>query len=117
MAKGKRRWNPVCPHPWCDKGQHYTETAYFEAHVMDYSFDGCRLWPGSLDVHGYGLVAGQRVNRAVCWRWCGPPPDDTYQAAHFCHNPRCWAAEHLRWATPKENQADRKRLANTRRPR
>jgi hypothetical protein len=53
-------------------------------------------------------VRGQRIgaHAFVCAQAHGPAPDG-HQAAHSCGNPRCVNKRHVRWATPKENQADR----------
>lgn len=81
---------------------------YFEDHVMETS-DGCRIWPGA-KLNGYPRLNEGRDRRMVhiltCERWYGLRPQGT-QVAHSCGNKGCWAGEHLRWATPQENCADR----------
>jgi hypothetical protein len=82
--------------------------AHFNAHVMEPS-DGCRDWPYAANPGGYGLVSIRRHNRLVhrvtCARWHGEPFPGA-DAAHSCGRRLCWAGEHLRWATRKENAAD-----------
>jgi len=49
----------------------------------------------------------QRVNRLVCLAFHGVPPRGQYEAAHADRNPQNNCPENLRWATPKENMADK----------
>lgn len=49
------------------------------------------------------------VHRLVLLAFVGPPPSDKHQAAHWNGNPSDNRLSNLRWATPKENQADRLR--------
>lgn len=74
--------------------------------------DECILWP-FVKVRGY---AGAwfpekkkygRVIRIVCTRKFGEPPSDQHQSAHSCGNKLCINWKHLRWATSKENNADK----------
>lgn len=61
---------------------------------------------------GYLLVTydGVRMtlSRAICFELHGPPPTPKHQAAHSCGFTQCITGGHLRWATPRQNQADRK---------
>jgi hypothetical protein len=79
----------------------------------DHVGDECLTWPFPLGARGRGEIKfnGKACNaaHAMCWAAYGPPPTPQYDAAHSCGkghlgyvNPR-----HLRWATKKENQADR----------
>lgn len=83
---------------------------YFEEHVMEPS-DGCRIWPYPLNSSGYGRITVdgrlQTVHALTCERWRGPRPFPKAEAAHSCGVSSCWAGEHLRWATSKENHADK----------
>lgn len=84
---------------------------FFIRHVMEPSTE-CRIWPYSLTgPAGHGQIrfegAVVTVNRLTCEAWHGPPPNDVAQAAHTCGTRGCWAGEHLRWATPVENEADK----------
>lgn len=53
------------------------------------------------------------INRLVCLAFHGASPSPTHQAAHNdgVKTNNFW--RNLRWATPKENMADRKRHGNT----
>ena len=71
---------------------------------------GCLIWTGSLDGRGYGqLSVNGRVVKAHRWAWereHGPIPDGLY-VDHACWEPSCVNADHLRLATPQENQQNR----------
>jgi hypothetical protein len=75
--------------------------------------DRCLIWPFARTGAGYGniLLDGkfQTVSRVVCERVNGSPPSDGHEAAHLCGKGHegCVSGSHLRWALPKENQADR----------
>lgn len=49
------------------------------------------------------------VHRLVCEAFNGPPPSPCAQVAHYDGNPANNHYSNLRWATPKENCADKKR--------
>lgn len=77
--------------------------------------DDCILWPYAklksghprLDIGGRAALA----TREVLFRVQGPPPTKRHQAAHapvICHTPSCINPKHLRWATARENSADRR---------
>ena len=87
--------------------------AFFWDHVNEASV-GCRIWPFGINVEGYGQVRipgrSHLVHRLACEEHYGPPPLPGMHAAHrpvVCHNSSCWAWEHVRWATPAENVADK----------
>lgn len=70
----------------------------------------CIEWPFAKTGAGYGAlkVAGITVaaHRFVCELAHGEPPEGT-EVAHRCGRPSCVNPQHLRWATPTENQSDR----------
>lgn len=74
--------------------------------------DDCLTWPFST-VRGYGHL-GYRgkawlAHRLVCHVVHGEPPTSKHEAAHSCGNGHrgCVNPKHLRWATSKENKADK----------
>jgi len=72
----------------------------------------CFGWPYNRHPqHGYGVlgIGGKTVgaHAYMCELVNGPKESDELQAAHNCGNGWCLNPNHLRWATPKENQADR----------
>lgn len=71
----------------------------------------CLLWPYKRVPSGYGLavVGGiqKRASRWMCILAHGEPPFDKAEAAHSCGDASCVNPNHLRWATPKENAADK----------
>lgn len=74
--------------------------------------ENCINWPFNT-ARGYAVSWWSdkkkygRVNRIVATRKHGKPPSATHHAAHSCGNKLCINWKHIRWATPKENQADR----------
>lgn len=81
--------------------------------VLNYEGDDCLTWPYCRNGDGYGIIsygeATRLVSRIVCEHVHGAPPSPFHEAAHSCGNGHlgCCAKAHLRWATRKENQADR----------
>lgn len=86
--------------------------AFLRAHVA-HEADDCLPWPFCKNDSGYGLavVAGKQAaaSRWMCRLAHGEPPAGRYEAAHACGRPDCVNPKHLRWDTPKGNQADRMR--------
>ena len=90
------------------------EIAAFIEEAVAYTGSECLLWPFQRNALGYGLVdfrtqGGHRLraHRIVCERVHGAPLEDRPHAAHSCGNPSCVAPKHLRWASQRENLADR----------
>lgn len=75
--------------------------------------DECINWPFSRNAKGYGRhrVNGRRVaaHKVVCEMVNGPQPTKDHVCAHSCGKGHlgCVNPRHLRWATHKENHADR----------
>lgn len=92
--------------------------------VLAYEGDNCFTWQLSRDKNGYGILTKGGVkwaHRVVCKEVNGSPPTPRHQAAHSCGKGHVHRVNkrHLRWATPKENSADKAihGTANGREPR
>lgn len=86
--------------------------AWLEKHVSEDHGAECVPWPFMTNEGGYGCVQHegrlQSVSAVVCAARHGPRPSPAHEAAHSCKQRRiCCNETHLRWATKKENQADR----------
>jgi hypothetical protein len=79
-------------------------TAFIEAAIA-YSGTDCLLWPFGKTA-GYGRIGKGYVHRLVCEAVHGPAPSSRYETAHNCGVRACINPAHLRWDTPKGNQAD-----------
>lgn len=84
---------------------------WLEAHAS-FSEDECLDWPfakcggrGYVEFRGGMTTAG----RAMCILAHGAPPSPEYEAAHSCGKGHegCVSPKHLRWATAKDNHADK----------
>lgn len=64
-------------------------------HLVNFQFDG--------------KVFARTLGRVMLEAFVGPPPTPHHQAAHNNGKPSDYRIENLRWATPAENQADKKR--------
>lgn len=85
--------------------------SWLKAHA-GFDKDACLTFP-----FGSGGRRGVTMNghfetaaRVMCRLVHGDPPSQSHQAAHSCGRglQGCVSPTHLRWATPKENQGDRK---------
>lgn len=77
----------------------------------DVEHENCVEWPFSCGNHGYDQIYANGRNkvtsRVCCEIFHGPAPTSDHQAAHRCGNRKCVNKNHIRWATPKENCADK----------
>lgn len=84
---------------------------WLEAH-KNHQGDECLIWPFA-ESDGYGKCVidgkGMHANRAMCILAHGEPPTPAHHAAHSCGKGEsgCVHPDHLRWATPAENEADK----------
>lgn len=90
-----------------ERGQHAT----FIQAAISYAGATCLIWPYGKDHKGYGKTAIKGKNclahRLVCQAVHGERPSLQHWVAHICGNTLCVAPRHLRWATAKENEADK----------
>lgn len=79
--------------------------------------DACILWPFKSKTGPnleYGSLSkgqsryGRRAHRVVCGIAHGEPPSERHHAAHLCGNSLCVNPKHIRWATPSQNQLDKR---------
>lgn len=86
-------------------------TEFYERVVLRFEGDDCLIWPYA-KVRGYAVMGrdSRYVSRLLCVGEHGFPPSPEHQAAHSCGNGDrgCVNRHHIRWATPAENQADRR---------
>lgn len=71
----------------------------------------CLQWPFIRGRKGYGRIYHNGkmwvASRFICEAAHGAPIPLSLHAAHNCGNPSCVNPNHLRWASPKENEADK----------
>jgi len=117
--------SPVLARNWCTK--HYgrwkahgdptytvhdidEKAAWFD-NATSTDSDECIVWPWRCDPDGYGLYKHKgkfsRSHLVVLERTAGPKPDGM-ECAHSCGNPPCGNHRHLRWATHRDNIADKR---------
>jgi HNH endonuclease len=94
-------------------GTAWGEPRKFLERAFDYFGDECLIWPYGKDGAGYAEINDDGkptlVHRLVCVAAHGVRPSPQHEVAHSCGrgNQGCISAQHLRWATGVENQADR----------
>ncbi len=81
----------------------------FLAYAASYAGDECLTWPFATTNGGRPSIRGENACRVVCKMAHGEPPTPKHQAAHSCGKGHegCVNGKHLRWATVKENMADK----------
>jgi HNH endonuclease len=72
--------------------------------------DDCIIWPYGYKGK-YGYISREDIPKLVikivCEKIYGLPSTPKHEPAHNCGNVKCINWKHLRWATHKENHADR----------
>ena len=107
--KHYQRWrahgDPLAGGTW-----YATPEEAFLARTEPLLWSGCIIWTGTLDRGGYGkLRVNGRMVKAHRYAWereHGPIPDGMF-IDHRCWQPSCVNVDHLRLATPQENQQTR----------
>lgn len=80
--------------------------------VKVHKTDGCWIWTGSTDGHGYGQIReagrGSRLLKAhrVSWVLHNGPLSDDVLVLHSCDNPPCVRPDHISPGTSKDNTQD-----------
>ncbi len=78
--------------------------------AAEYVGTDCLIWPYSR-IGKYGAYSirnkGTYAHVVVCTIAHGKKLSMRHQAAHRCGNTLCVNPQHLRWATPKQNCADK----------
>ena len=86
---------------------------FFETKVLTCTRASCLFWPFPSKTHGYGVIwwdgKMQNVSRLACEIVHGPAPSPDHEIAHSCGKGQlgCVNPQHVRWATSKENHADK----------
>lgn len=82
---------------------------------VDPETDECVLWPYSSHGNGYGSKIDPHgyPHQIICRKFHGAVPTSEHEVAHHCGNRRCINPRHVRWATPLENNNDRKKHGTT----
>lgn len=79
--------------------------------AFPYSGEDCLNWPFAKTHEGYGKARydgrSKGAHRIVCEVVHGAPPTHNSEAAHICGNSSCVNPQHIRWASPAQNQADK----------
>lgn len=83
---------------------------FLEDVALPYEGDHCLIWPFSRDRQGYARTGSSLVSRIICRAVYGEPPTPRHEAAHSCGKGHlgCVTKRHLRWATKRENETDKR---------
>lgn len=103
-----KRWrrygNPLGGHV-----PHSQLRSYLTDVVLTFVDDACLDWPFARDKKGYARIGRDLVHQISCEEEHGPRPTALHEAAHKCGRGEqgCVARKHVRWATAKNNAADK----------
>ncbi len=78
--------------------------------------EGCWLWTGTLTGAGYGQIRLRKkaiYAHRLAWEIENGPIPEGMLIDHICHNARCVRPDHLRLATHKQNEENRKSANRT----
>jgi hypothetical protein len=81
--------------------------------AVPYTGDDCLTWPFRKNIYGRAVIGSEgrskQAHRWICEIVHGEPPTPKHHAAHSCGkgHEACVNPNHLRWATAKENFADK----------
>lgn len=85
--------------------------AFVENVALQFDSDECLPWPYGKNGAGYGSMTFNRkfgdAHVFVCRLAHGEPPSPVHEVAHNCGRRECCNPRHLRWATRRENHADK----------
>ena len=104
---------PVKPHWKNTDAEQERRFNWLLAHVNNAN-DSCLTWPFTKSTRGYASIyvngCGAYGHRVMCELAHGPAPSAKHVAAHSCGkgHKACVNPRHVRWATKKEDAADRK---------
>lgn len=105
-----RRWRKYGDPEWrfFVRAQSGSPRAWIRGNV-GYAGSECLIWPYARRQNGFPKMSGGSPARMMCELAHGPAPHPDYQVAHSCGKGHegCLAPLHLRWATAKENHADK----------
>lgn len=89
-----------------------TIARYWKYVNVERDANGCQLWTGTKNRHGYGVlgIAGTRksvlAHRLACELRDGAPVPRNLCVCHHCDAPACQSPDHLFVGTKSENSAD-----------
>lgn len=95
------------------KSRHGEPLRFIHEIALQHTSSECLIWPYARMKRGYGeLRQGKTMvyaHRVICELAHGPAPSPSHQVAHSCGHgfSGCVNPTHLRWATQKENEADK----------
>jgi hypothetical protein len=100
-----------------EKRAKYGEPLAFLMSMIGHLGDECVPWPyavggtknGTRPGYGSIIIEGRMrtANNVICELAHGPAPTPEHESAHSCRNTLCVNPNHVRWATPGENETDK----------